>query len=875
MTVSDQLARPAVPRAWQFWVDRGGTFTDVVGRRPDGRLVTVKLLSENPEQYPDAALAGMRRCLGLAQDDPIPAEAIEVVKMGTTVATNALLERAGDRVVLITNEGLGDALRIGYQNRPRIFDRHIVLPELLHEQVVEVPGRVDAQGHERTPLCLYSARRGLQSAYDAGIRACAILFMFGYRYPEHERAVAALARELGFTQISASHEVSPLQKLVSRGDTTVVDAYLSPILRRYVDRVAVALGDTRLLFMQSNGGLTQADQFQGKDSILSGPAGGMVGAAQTAAAAGFDRIVTFDMGGTSTDVALYCGEYERELETVVAGVRMRVPMMSIHTVAAGGGSVLELAAGRFRVGPASAGANPGPSSYRRGGPLTVTDCNVMLGRIQPEFFPRVFGQSADQPLDAQVVRQRFDELSQRLRKETGDIRSPEQLAEGYLRIAVENMANAIKKISVQRGHELSGYALCCFGGAGGQHGCAVADCVGIETVFIHPLAGVLSAYGMGLADMRLIRDRSVERTLDDPLVAELETIFDELESAGRGEMLKQGVEAARIRVQRRVQLRYAGSDTSLPVEFASRDALQHAFAAAHRARFGFDIADRVLIVASAHAEVIGQNETADGSRLAAEPSGPLEPLSRVQMFSAGAWHGASLYERTSLRAGDVLEGPCMICDEHATIDVDCGWQVQVTGRGELVLRRVVALPEREALGTSGDPAMLEVFNNLFMSVAEQMGVTLANTAHSVNIKERLDFSCALFDAQGNLIANAPHVPVHLGSMGQSVQAVLQDNQGRTFPGDAYALNAPYNGGTHLPDVTVVTPVFDEAGTSLLFHVASRGHHADIGGTTPGSMPPRSRHVAEEGVLIDNFKLVDRGVFQRQGFVERKRSRRCG
>jgi 5-oxoprolinase (ATP-hydrolysing) len=850
---------------WQFWIDRGGTFTDVVGRRPDGSLLATKLLSENPAQYRDAALAGIRRCLGLGADEAIPARVIDAVKMGTTVATNALLERKGDRTVLVMTEGFGDALRIGYQNRPRLFDRHIVLPELLYEQVVEVPGRLDAQGQVLTELDVGVAEQGLRAAYDVGIRSCAVVFLHGYRFPEQEKRVAELARHIGFTQVSTSHEVSPLQKLVSRGDTTVVDAYLSPILRRYVDGVAAELGDTRLMFMQSNGGLTRADHFQGKDSILSGPAGGIVGAAQTAEQAGLSKVITFDMGGTSTDVALYNGAYERDFETVVAGVRMRVPMMSIHTVAAGGGSVLTRSAGRFRVGPKSAGADPGPACYRRGGPLTVTDCNVMLGRIQGDFFPRVFGPNADESIDAAAVRERFAAIAEELRRETGAERSPEQIAQGFLRIAVENMANAIKKISVQRGHDVTEYALCCFGGAGGQHACAVADRVGVTTVFIHPLAGVLSAYGMGLADTRLMRDRSVERPLDAQLVNDIEAVFTELESQGRQEMMGQGIDASRIGTRRTLHLRYVGSDTTLTVAHGSQEEIEQAFAAAHRGRYGFEMSGRPLLVASAHVEVIGRNEAAASANLAGSRDGELRPAARGRLFSDGSPHDAPIYERAQMRPGDRVPGPCLIHDENATTVVDCGWQADVGDQGELILTRAVPPPRREAIGTSAEPVMLEVFNNLFMSIAEQMGVTLANTAHSVNIKERLDFSCALFDADGNLIANAPHVPVHLGSMGKSVETVRQLNRGSLRPGDVVVLNAPYNGGTHLPDVTVVTPVFNEGGEKILFYVASRGHHADIGGITPGSMPPTSHTVEEEGVLIDNFKLVDRGTFREQAF----------
>ncbi|HEX7006035.1 MAG TPA: hydantoinase B/oxoprolinase family protein [Alphaproteobacteria bacterium] len=846
---------------WQFWIDRGGTFTDVVARRPDGRIVTHKLLSDNPERYEDAALQGIREVLGLGPGAPIPAEAVEAVKMGTTVATNALLERKGERTVLVITGGFGDALRIGYQNRPRLFDRHIRLPERLYERVVEVDERLDAEGSVLRPLDLAGARAELEAAYQAGMRSAAIVFMHGYRYPAHEAAVAALAREIGFTQVSASHVTSPLMKLVSRGDTTVVDAYLSPILRRYVDRVAGELGDVRLMFMQSNGGLVDARFFQGKDSILSGPAGGIVGAVRTAAMAGFDKIIGFDMGGTSTDVSHYAGEFERAFETQVAGVRMRAPMMQIHTVAAGGGSILVFDGTRYRVGPESAGANPGPACYRRGGPLTVTDCNVMLGRVQPDFFPKVFGPDADQPLDAAIVRDKFAALAEEIARATGDRRTPVEVAEGFLSIAVANMANAIKEISIQRGYDVTEYTLCCFGGAGGQHACLVADALGITRIFIHPLAGVLSAYGMGLADMAVMRQRAVEAELNEALVADLDAAFDELAADGRAEMARQGVAEERTTVQRRVHLRYSGTDSPLVVPFGSKDEIVAAFEAAHRQRYGFVVPDRALVVEAISAEVIGASDSAEDPILPLDGIEPSPPVGWARVRMAGAEHDTPIYDRASLRPGNRLCGPAIVAEATGTTVIEPGWQAEVTGRDHLILTRVVPLERVAAVGTAVDPVMLEIFNNLFMSIAEQMGSVLENTSYSVNMKERLDFSCAIFDREGQLIANAPHMPVHLGSMDESVHAIIRQRAGSMNPGDVYVLNAPYNGGTHLPDVTVVTPVFDEAGRSILFYVAARGHHADIGGKTPGSMPPDSKTVDEEGVLIDNFLLVDRGRFR--------------
>jgi 5-oxoprolinase (ATP-hydrolysing) len=852
---------------WQFWIDRGGTFTDVVAKRPDGTTETRKLLSQNPERYKDAAIQGIRDCLGLAPGERIPSEAIRAVKMGTTVATNALLERQGDRTVLAITRGFGDALRIGYQNRPKLFDRHIVLPELLYERVVEIDERIDAAGTVLTALDEDGARAALQAAFDAGIRSLAVVFMHGYRHVAHERRVAAIARGIGFTQVSTSHETSPLMKLVSRGDTTVVDAYLSPILRRYVDGVAEELGNVRLMFMQSNGGLTDARLFQGKDSILSGPAGGVVGMVRTAEIAGFRQVIGFDMGGTSTDVSHYDGEYERAFETQVAGIRMRAPMMRIHTVAAGGGSILHFDGARFRVGPESAGADPGPACYRRGGPLAVTDCNVMLGRIQPRFFPKVFGPDADQPLDGKVVATRFAALASEIAAATGERKAPEQVAEGFLKIAVENMANAIKQISVQRGYDVTEYTLNCFGGAAGQHACLVADSLGMTTVLVHPYAGVLSAYGMGLADIRAMREQSVEVTLAPGVLADLAARLDALGADARVEIEGQGVEAANITVLAKAHLRYQGTDTALIVPFAGADEMTTVFADLHTQRFGFTMPGRPLVVEAVSAEAIGVTEkTLDPERPVPADRKPPAALASVECWFGGARRPTPVYDRGDLAAGDAIEGPAIVVDANATTVVEPGWRGVTTIRDHLVLRRMVERPKAEAIGTHADPVMLEVFNNLFMSIAEQMGATLANTAYSVNIKERLDFSCAVFDRDGRLIANAPHMPVHLGSMGESIETVIRERRSTMKPGDVYVLNAPYNGGTHLPDITVITPVFDAAGTEILFFVGSRGHHADIGGITPGSMPPDSRTVDEEGVLIDNQVLVEAGRFRETEMV---------
>jgi len=849
---------PSALPGWQFWIDRGGTFTDIVAKRPDGSLATHKLLSENPERYADAALQGIRDLLGLDGQARLAGQPIDAVKMGTTVATNALLERKGARVALAITAGFGDQLRIAYQNRPKLFVRRIELPELLYETAIEIDERIDANGNVLRALDQDKAEADLRRVFASGIDALAIVLMHGYRHPAHEAMLATIARRIGFSQISISHEVSPLMKIVGRGDTTVVDAYVAPILRGYVDRVAAALGDTRLLFMQSNGGLVDARRFQGKDAILSGPAGGIVGAARTGEAAGFSKIIGFDMGGTSTDVALYNGAYERTFETIVAGVRMRAPMMKINTVAAGGGSILHFDGARFRVGPDSAGANPGPACYRRGGPLCVTDANIMVGKIVPAFFPKLFGPGGDQALDADIVRAKFSDLAKRVALATGKATGAQAVADGFLKIAVENMANAIKQISIQRGYDVQSYALNCFGGAGGQFACKVADALGMENVFVHPFAGVLSAYGMGLADMRVLREKAVEARLDERLMPALAHDLDRLAADGRAELVRQDVPEASIEIQRRLHLKYEGTDSTLAVADGALARIAADFAAAHRQRYGFTLPGKAIVVEAVAIEAIGHADAMQDAVFDAPDAPPPAPDACADIYTDDAVRQAPIYRRERLLPGMRLDGPAIVADANATTIVEPGWQLRVTPRDHLVLTRTVPVQRSHAAGTSVDPVMLEVFNNLFMSIAEQMGVALQNTAFSVNIKERLDFSCALFDRDGNLIANAPHMPVHLGSMGESVAAVTRARAGTMKPGDVYVLNAPYNGGTHLPDVTVVMPVFDDAKTEILFFVASRGHQADIGGLTPGSMPPDSTSVEEEGVLIDDFLLVEQG-----------------
>ncbi|RVV97900.1 5-oxoprolinase [Mesobaculum littorinae] len=853
-------------KQWDFWIDRGGTFTDVIGRAPEGTISALKLLSENPGVYDDAAIEGIRRHLGADSIDP---DRIGTVRMGTTVATNALLERKGDRTLLLITKGFRDALRLAYQDRPDIFAKEILLPEMLYDRVVEVDERVRADGTVERELDLDAARSALQDARADGIDAVAIVLMHAWTAPAHEAALAQAARDAGFGQISASHDVSPLIKLVGRGDTTVVDAYLTPILSRYVDKVAGALGATppgdegpTLLFMMSSGGLTAADRFKGRDAILSGPAGGVVGMARTGQIAGSDRVIGFDMGGTSTDVAHFDGAFERAFETQVAGVRMRTPMLRVHTVAAGGGSVLHADPGRFRVGPDSAGAHPGPAGYGNGGPLTVTDANIMLGKLNPAYFPAIFGPDQDQPLDRDTVAAKFAQIA------GAEGKSPEAVAEGFLTIAVENMANAIKKISVQRGHDVTRYLLNAFGGAGGQHACLVADALGMSRVLIHPLSGLLSAYGIGLALMTETRQQGLEIALEKGALDPVTAAFDRLSVEVGSALAEQGVTPDQIGLTRRLHLRYSGTDTALPVAWdGDAAAAREAFEVAHEAEFGFRDPDSALIIESAEIEGAAADPAADPEPEQAYSEIEAEAEARVPVYSGGAWHEAAVIRRAALTPGAWVQGPALVIEDNQTVVVEPGWRAEATAHDHIAMSRTEAAARTGAAGTEADPILLEVFNNLFMNIAEQMGVALQKTARSVNIKERLDFSCAVFDRDGALVANAPHMPVHLGSMDRSVEAVIRNNEGAVRPGDVFALNAPYNGGTHLPDITVVTPVFDEAGDRILFWAASRGHHADVGGIAPGSMTPRATKVDEEGVLIDNFRLVEAGRFREAALRE--------
>ena len=876
------------PAGWQFWIDRGGTFTDVIARSPAGALVTLKLLSEDAAHYADAGVEAIRRIL---REHGGVTPTIASIRMGTTLATNALLERRGEPTALVITQGFGDALRIGYQNRPELFARHVVLPELLYTDVIEARERVDAYGEVLSPLDEADLRTHLHSLRARGLRSVAIVFMHGYRFSVHEKRAAAIARKLGFEQVSASHEVAPLLRLVTRGDTTVVDGYLTPLLARYVEELraelARDLGHPRLYFMQSNGGLTDATAFRGMNSILSGPAGGLVGMVKAGSAAGYRKLIGFDMGGTSTDVSLFDGEYPRRFDNTIAGVRLNVPMMNVHTVAAGGGSILRFSAGRFQVGPQSAGANPGPAAYRRGGPLTVTDINVLLGRLQPEFFPAVLGPEANQTLDVAAVAERFRELALEIERHTRERRAPEEIAEGFLRVAVETMASAIKHVSVRQGHDAGDFALFCFGGAAAQHACLIAESLGIRTILVHPHASLMSALGIGLADVREIRRQSVEKLLDAPLMQQLEQDFAALESTARESLGRQGFDVAAVAIERRIDVRIADTDATLAVPFGALAAMREDFDRLHQRQYGFGVGEAALGVSSISVEAIVATPMPPSRTANPTHTRASRALARARVRMGGQWLEIPVLEREELHPGERREGPALVVEPHTTVVLETGWTCERLTSGELLLTSEPspqpspasgsgsgdaslspAAGERVGARGSPDPVMLEVFNNLFMHIAEQMGAALEHTAASVNIKERLDFSCALFDARGGLIANAPHMPVHLGSMGASVEHILQANAGQMRAGDVFMLNAPYQGGTHLPDITVITPVFLTAGADPDFFVASRAHHADIGGITPGSMPPGSRTVDEEGVLFDNFRLVSGGRFEEHTLRER-------
>lgn len=842
---------------WRFWVDRGGTFTDIVAIDPNGQISTKKLLSSNPENYADAAIEGIRLCLEVPQDFPIPSDCIEHVKMGTTVATNALLERKGEKTALAITAGLRDALEIGYQARDDIFALKIDKQAPLYDRVIEINERLDASGGVLQTPNIGKAKADLQALFDQGYRSIAIVFAHAYLNPEHEQVIANLARKTGFTQVSTSHEASPLIRMISRGDTAVVDAYLSPVLRHYIDQVRSALQEDGrapdLLFMQSSGGLANASHFHGRHAVLSGPAGGVIGAVKTSIAAGYDKIIGFDMGGTSTDVCHYAGQYERSFETEIAGVRMRAPMLEIHTVAAGGGSILSFDGERYRAGPDSAGANPGPASYRRGGPLTVTDINVALGKLSPVFFPAIFGSTQDQQLDADIAKTDFEKIA----KISG--KSVEEAAEGFLEIAVDHMARAIKKISIERGYDLAGYTLTCFGGAGGQHACLVAEQLRIDRILIHPLAGVLSAFGMGLADISAHHQKTIGLSLSENGDEMARFGARELKAGGKRDLTAQKVDPADIKSTHTAYLRYSGSDTSLPIVLTDDQDLKSDFEAAHRDRFSFILPDTQIIVQSVGVETYGGGEIVADLPL---DRGTSFAGNKTQFYSKGKWHDANVYTREELTPENEIAGPAIILDAGGTNIVEPGWGAQLTSRHDLVFTHKTGKATTNRVLTERDPVRLEIFNNLFMSIAEQMGTVLQNTAASVNIKERLDFSCALFDGDGGLVANAPHMPVHIGSMDASIKALIKSGVAMR-PSDSFVHNNPYDGGTHLPDINVITPVFNEAGDELLFFVASRGHHADVGGIAPGSMSPLATSIIEEGVIIDFTKLVTGGSFEHE------------
>lgn len=841
---------------WQFWIDRGGTFTDIVAKDPQGTVHTHKLLSENPEQYSDAAIAGIRHFLQTPDSTPIPVEKIACVKMGTTVATNALLERKGEPVALITNQGFADALKIGYQNRPDIFALEVRTSQPLYQQTLEVSGRLNALGKEIEPLNETQIKTDLTKLKKQGFHAIAIVLLHSYLNPCHENLIATWAKQIGFTQISTSAKTSALIKYISRGRTTVVDAYLSPILHRYVRQVASQLPNVDLQFMQSHGGLCQAKVFQGKDAILSGPAGGIIGAVKTAEQAGLTEIIGFDMGGTSTDVSHYAGELQRNFDTEVSGVQMRVPMLDIHTVAAGGGSIITSHQGELRVGPESAGANPGPAAYRRGGPLTVTDANLLLGRLQPSYFPKVFGTHANQALDLLTVHQQFNRLSQSLGIQ------PEQLAEGALQIAIENMASAVQKISTQRGYDLNDYTLVSFGGAGGQHACLVAEKLGVQKVLLHPYSGVLSAYGMGLAQTSVMHTRSYQDSLS--MLSQLTPKIDAQRKAAKTELESQNAKFWEDKIT--LHLHYLGSDTTLDIVFAENNTdYETLFTQQHQQQFGFTL-ESPIQVHSITIEALSQAQSTEFFHKAR--NAPAQAIETVQTFAHGTWHDTPVYQREHLAHQQLLVGPALILEPTGTIYLPAEWQAKLLADGQLYLQQNATKTTQTDLKTDhtpktsltkADPIQLGLYNHRFMAIAEQMGAILAKTAHSVNIKERLDFSCALFDKQGQLIANAPHVPVHLGSMGESVKTLIKRHGSKLQAGDAYALNNPYAGGTHLPDITLISPVFIDQ--CCEFFVASRGHHADVGGLTPGSMPADSQHIDDEGVLLDCIPVLLQGQLQ--------------
>ncbi|TJY59448.1 5-oxoprolinase [Sinimarinibacterium sp. CAU 1509] len=845
---------------WRFWVDRGGTFTDVLATAPDGSVQTLKLLSEDPEHYTDAVVEAVRRVLKLESGSPIPRSAVAELRLGTTVATNALLERKGSPVALLVTRGFGDLLDIGDQTRPELFALAIQRTASLASEVFEIDERVGADGAVLRAPDPAQIEQALQAARAAGCRAVAIAFVHAAAFPAHECIAAQIARDLDFEFVSSSHEVSPLPGLLARAETAIVDAYLTPALHRYTERLAAALPGTRLRLMQSSGELTGVDALFGRNAVLSGPAGGVIGATRAAAAHGIKRVIGFDMGGTSTDVFHWAGETEHLNEGRLAGQRLRAPMLKIATVAAGGGSVLGYDGGRLRVGPESAGADPGPVCYRHGGPLAVTDANLMLGRLQADYFPRVFGPDADQPLDAGAVREAFTARAAAMAATSDELAStPEQIAWGYLRIGVENMANAIRGISVQHGIDLAGYTLCAFGGAGGQHACAVADALRMRRVLLHDQASLLSALGIGIADLGARAERAFDTRLDALDVPELDAAGDALRVEVVSALRAQGVAADTIALSVRAQLRYDSAESTIAVPLADAGTMRETFETLHRAQFGFTDPQRPVILQSLSVDARGGG--ADMPQAEAAAQYPAEPIEQVRVWFAGADGTPQpvttpLYRREALAPAQCIDGPALLLEPHSCVVVEPGWQA-VRSAGALLLERRTALPQHHAVSTARDPVYLEIFHNRFMAIAGQMGEALRRTARSVNVRERLDFSCAVFDAHGRLVANAPHIPVHLGSMGVSVQSLLREHGHELALGDAWLINDPYRGGTHLPDLTVIAPRFDDQGR-LRQLVAARAHHADVGGISPGSMPADSHRIDEEGIRFAGLRIVAGG-----------------
>lgn len=893
---------------FRFSIDRGGTFTDIYAEVPGSPgFRVIKLLSEDPANYADAPREGIRRVLAeyLGEEIPdgeVPAAPIEWIRMGTTVATNALLERKGARCALVITQGFGDLLQIGYQDRPKIFDLEISKPELLYEKVIEVPERLQSLATSEPPagaevvtgisgerLAILEApdldalRTRFEALLAEGIHSLAVVFAHAYAWPAHEEAVGALAREMGFTQVSLSSQVMPKVKLVARGDTTMVDAYLNPHISAYLASFRAGfshpLTDGRLLFMQSDGGLAPAESFTGSRAILSGPAGGVVGYAMTT----FEKerrkpVIGFDMGGTSTDVSRFGGDYELAFETELAGVRVQAPQLQIRTVAAGGGSRLFFDATMFRVGPESAGAHPGPVCYRKGGHLAVTDANLVLGRLQPEFFPHIFGADEKQPLDLDASRAALmrltEEINTHYRAQGRPDMSVEAVALGFIEVANEVMVRPIREISVMRGFDSKDHILAVFGGAGPQHACAIARALGIEEILVHRFAGILSAYGMGLADVVVERQQPYAGAYERGSLAAVSTGLDALENAAVGALEDQGFGRHQIETDHYLNLRYQGTDTAIMIQRpAAEDGdFAEAFRKRYRREFGFDLTGRAIIIDDLRVRARGKAAGVTARPIAAAQGDP-EILKTVPCYFDSGWCDTEVYDLDRLGAGHAITGPAIIIHDTATILVEPNCDAEITAHGDVRIR--VGRPDTggHGVGTAADPIQLSIFSNLFMSIAEQMGRMLQKTAISTNIKERLDFSCALFGPAGELVANAPHLPVHLGSMSEAVKAQIHRYSGgnsghrpRLEPGDVLVSNHPAAGGSHLPDITVITPVFssDADGCAIIFWVASRGHHADIGGISPGSMPPHSRRLEEEGACIDSFKLVSGGVFQEEG-----------